>query len=240
MRYTLGALVTFLLMVVASSLANPQPILNHYDSSWTYQSWGPSYPLHNPLSAGTWTLGGTTPTTSGTPNSNCLQLELNASGNNVAYWSKTVPTAPYTITAILTATGQDWLTLSSSNGYSFIGWRNSSNGKLLTCGANALYAGVFEWTNNTTYAGTPANVEMYPPVGLIFERLTDDGTNRHFYVSANGVHWNSVWSTANTTWLTSDTVICGVYNDVTTNNCGINVLSWKENTSSALTDGADW
>jgi len=120
------------------------------------------------------------------------------SADALRFHYRTYPATPFTATFYF-----DWnirLHDSSSAGGIFI-----SNGtKFLAFQAAVGNIYVSEYWNSTDFnAHEFSNSNLLAAYELPhWMRFTDDGTNRNFLLSANGVDWVSVYSTSRTTWLT--------------------------------------
>jgi hypothetical protein len=90
----------------------------------------------------------------------------------------------------------------------------------------------YEWTNDTTYSGTKTfNVPLAGATPTIWLKLVQNGTDRLYYFSIDGINWIKVYSEAYNTYLTetvSGICICPD-TGATTPNAGIqaNFLHWS-------------
>lgn len=143
---------------------------------------------------------------------------------------KSAPATPYTITAA-------FLDANLGKNYASCGliFRESGSGKLNTMAHTVFNAGdsaaleIVKFTNPTLYS-SPHYVTALPltPVGLVWYRIADNGTNRIFSVSPDGVNWIQVFSVTRTDFLTADQV--GFYAETTNNlyDMGMTLVSWKQ------------
>ena len=86
--------------------------------------------------------------------------------------------------------------------------------------------GVNRMTNPTTYNSTP-----FTELGLnrpSFWRVSDDGTNRSWYVSPDGQNWYLTVQYGRTTFLTADEVGIFVESNHATWAVGLTLLSWEK------------
>lgn len=105
--------------------------------------------------------------------------------------------------------------------YSGVGLRNSSSGSFITFGpaldaTNLSHLAVYRWTNATTVSAAQlAKVTYTLPGGVIpnWYRVRDDGTNRYFDYSINGVDWITVYSEGRTVFITPDQFCFGASNE---------------------------
>lgn len=149
---------------------------------------------------------------------------------------KAVPSTPYTITAVFVPT------FIAKRYYAYgLLWRDSASGKLIqagvvgtddpaVAGGTQLRAGTFKLTNPTTFSATYTDVG---PVAepLIWLRIADDGTNRTFSISGDGVDFVQIHSVARTDFLTADQV--GFFLQpssaaVPNLNAAVRILSWDQ------------
>lgn len=127
--------------------------------------------------------------------------------------------APYTVTFALSVMGAS----SSGNAViAYIGLRDNT-GKWVGFGAvyaapNSGAGNVFVvrrdvWASSTSLSSTGTAIGITTPVGgLIWLRLSDDGTNRTFYSSVNGQDWLPIIVEANTADITPTEIGLAWYN----------------------------
>lgn len=148
------------------------------------------------------------------------------SGLHVRY--KTAPATPYTIyTAFLPHYS------ASANSQVGLCFR-SSGGAIANCGVT--YNGswnvvVSKWTTTSVFSASYASVSIYPSLvhgPVVWMALKDDGTNRSFLYSGNGVNWSTINSQVRTDFLTPTQVgfYCGDNNS--TLDTGTTMLHWLE------------
>lgn len=199
--------------------------IERYDGA-TWKHWGPIFPMVPPPTTGwSWVDQGTA--TLETAHGGITIL--NPAGNNShnPKRMRTLPSAPYTITACITV-----LNGSPSNnneGVSLL-LRDSSGGKFVTLHTNpfdksfnvARWNADFSFDSIQLYAN---NRPIFPH--MMWLRVRDDGANRHWYISFDGFYFMELYSDSNTTWCTPDTVGWSSYNGSTTYANAATLISWK-------------
>lgn len=153
----------------------------------------------------------------------------------------TAPPTPYTITTahIVNFGG---VTANASFQYASLLFWASASGKFQsfdTFKGNSGATGqaqleVTNWTNVTTFSavaqgfGNASNQCFFFLGPVIWQRITDDGTNRIFYTSADGVGWVQMYSTTRTTFITADTIGWGANAQNPTYNMTMTLLHWQQ------------
>jgi hypothetical protein len=143
------------------------------------------------------------------------------------------PSSNYTATAYIEAAGVS--PTSSNRWYTGIGLRNATSGSFITFGPS-LYAAasigaqltIYRWTNATTFSASSFEQSTSALAGagvLNWLRIRDDGTNRYFEYSPNGVDWILVFSEGRTTFITPDQFIFGADNEASGADCKIRLRS---------------
>lgn len=103
--------------------------------------------------------------------------------------------------------------------------RNSSSGSfvlfeiaLVTATVNGLMMRVTNWTNATTFSATSStlNISLYGPSTPNWLRVRDDGSNRYFEFSYNGVDWILFFSSTRTSFITPNQIGVAAYNHTPT------------------------
>lgn len=154
-------------------------------------------------------------------------VEANTSPHNHVYYRSAPGSTPWTLTAAfrLTATPSDY-----SNGG--VGLRESSSGKIILW--RMLYnTGVWQMTcmygtAPTTESGNLFSFSPGPtPYGEVWIRITDNGTNRLYYLSTDGIAWVLVYTEGRTTFLTADQLIASIDARNTTYGAALTVASWE-------------
>lgn len=187
------------------------------DTGSVWQSWGPIFPLTPPIDGDfAWVNQGSTvkDTTTGAINLNAYGL-----GGNWRARVKTMPATPFTVTA--------WFrtmfvgTASQAAGLCF---RNSGTDNQIWLHMDAASG----WTGrlvverySPAYAGTYINLSAQW-MSVFCLRIADNGTNRIYSFSVDGVNFVQVFSHGRTVDFTADQVGFGTLYGV------MSLLSWKE------------
>jgi hypothetical protein len=143
------------------------------------------------------------------------------------------PSSNYTATAYIEAAGVS--PTSTNRWYTGIGLRNATSGSFITFGPS-LYAAasigaqltIYRWTNATTFSASSFEQATSALAGagvLNWLRIREDGTNRYFEYSPNGVDWILVFSEGRTTFITPDQFIFGADNEASGQDCKIRLRS---------------
>ncbi|WP_234744903.1 hypothetical protein [Burkholderia sp. WTPI3] len=144
-----------------------------------------------------------------------------AGGENCACLMIAAPATPYQVVARMRA-------LPASSSYIKCGlvWRNSSSGLLQVAGL--LYQSGFQYgignfnspTSWNGFQGSQYAMTFWPD----WHRIRDDGTNRYYDVSPDGVTWVNMYSFSRTTFLTPDQV--GFFADPNGQAIAVSLFSW--------------
>jgi hypothetical protein len=187
--------------------------------------------LHVPYCLGCNIMGpGSVPTTTGftfgnqgtttvTQKSNRLVFSVPDSNPTVEYrvYYVAYPTPPFTIDLAAAIVGFNTDSNGNNVGIAFL---NSSTGAAHSfdyewvgnAGASQGDTNVNAWTNFTTFGSQLASRNVTASMGTHFLRATDDGTNRDFYVSANGVDFVLMYTEADSA-ITVNAVGISLYNN---------------------------
>jgi hypothetical protein len=149
------------------------------------------------IAGGTWSQVNFTSGSSAADVANGI-LFSNASGigsDNVSFLSRAAPTAPYTVTAFFA------LHQLPQNGGSGLGFSDGTKFQTLTTDNQHGFL-VQNFDNDTTYDSNEGEntfsaeqgVPQFAP--LLWLRISDDGTNVHFYYSVDGVYFVAIYSVA--------------------------------------------
>lgn len=124
-----------------------------------------------------------------------------------------IPAAPYTLDVAFSLIG---ISQNTYGDFGYIALRESSSGTWVTlgiaCQANTAQSSYCllrtDWrTEGTSYVTSALTGEqVFVNPSLIWLRLTDDGTNRNFYLSNNGRDWTLVFFEGNTVEITPDQI----------------------------------
>lgn len=162
-----------------------------------------------------------------------IYLEGPASTSNWRIRVKAIPAAPYTVDIAFIANAL-------SLNYQLAGMvlRESGTGKLVTFTMEyclsatgqfeICFSDIHKYSNPTTSAGAYSEVQYQGGWGLVFLRIVDDNTNRKFYLSKDGEHFQLMFSVGRTDFITPDQIGFAVNETTGTNPVGMNLRSWKE------------
>lgn len=154
--------------------------------------------------------------------------DVDAGGDQIRLRVVSTPATPFTLTAGFIVSNAGGGTWGVSAG---IAARQSSDGKLIIAGRAHVTASTYfliqSFTNETTFSANQVfingtNNHMGP---ITWVRYTDNGTNRFWYVSTDGITFNEVKNEARTTFLTADQI--GFYLDTFDGNRSITLVHWK-------------
>jgi hypothetical protein len=143
------------------------------------------------------------------------------------------PSSNYTAAAYISVAGVP--PTGTNRWYTGIGLRNSTSGSFITFGPS-LYAAssigaqltIYRWTNATTFSASSFEIAASALHGgsLINQlRIKDDGTNRYFDYTPDGVDWINVFSEGRTAFITPDQFIFGADNEASGQDCKIRLRS---------------
>lgn len=187
-----------------------------WDTGTAWRGWGPLggwLLTPAPLSGWTWVNqgGATADDTSG-----AIVMSVPASStDNLRVLDKALPAAPSKIVIGLIPTF-----LTANWQLCGIALRDSTSGKLQTlavANGNVIQNG--NWTNPTTWFGTvTADIALQSTAGPGFLRVIDDGTNRTWAYSRDGLSWMQASQVLNTNFLTPDRY--GLFCNFTNNKTG--------------------
>jgi hypothetical protein len=145
--------------------------------------------------------------------SNGLFLQDSTAEEGLHIYKLAAPSTPYTITARMS--GMMELQSSKSPGFGLC-FRASGSAKVETImasnnsgvGANpGCWVGVDYWTDSTTFSSALASAICFTcSLDDLWFKISDDGTNKLFYVSSDGVNWIQLLSETRTTNLTANEV----------------------------------
>jgi len=154
------------------------------------------------------------------------------SGNNMRILKRSAPGTPYTISAVLRQ-------MSWKVNYPFagIGWRQSSDGKLVLFGLTSANGITLQkYTSATAYSAT---YTLSPAVsgdamwGNAFGapmvlRINDTGTNRVCSIGYNGMDWLQVHTVGRTDFMTPDEVLFFCESNNSTYPTGVTLYAWEQ------------
>lgn len=192
-----------------------------------YSHWGPLMLLEPPPAVSNWTWvnqGGATATDG--PGGIVLATPT-GTGSSLRVLKKSAPAAPYTITVgfIPNIIGQSYLR-------GGVGWRQSSDGKIIYIGVGFALSSkieIYKFTNATTYAGATYLSADYVPYGpIVWIQFLDDNTNRIVKISNDGINFIQIHSVGRTDFLTADEICLIADTNNSTYAGTINYLHWKQ------------
>lgn len=198
-------------------------------SAWSAVSIGVANGIAEPPTSG-WTAVNAGSATSAADLGGRLMTIPSASGINWRLETRTLsPTSNYRFTVRLDAAFTPAGTARAG-----IALRNSSSGSFVVCGLYwdgtghlQLYANKFNSATafNSNYGGiTYADMLYGIPSWL---RIRDDGTNRYFEYSYNGIDWINLYTSTRTDFITPDQVAWGGSNEGTGFNMLLRARSWS-------------
>lgn len=202
-----------------------------YDGS-KWQLWGPIYPLVPPnLDDFVWVNQGDAyvDTIYG-------GIHITAPPDTVNHWrllTQSAPTPPYKVTAALMLDNPFYIHERLG-----VGWRDSLTNRLDMLSIDLEPTVTERWTvkrqiDPEIYDHNAVVEELVigRPNELIWMRIEDDGTNRTYYVSSNGVYWHPIHSVSRTDWVSNpDQIFFGVEAVRTSKGNGhIWLVSWDVN-----------
>ena len=176
----------------------PMPSVPYWDST-TLAAW---------IAGGTWDnqLGASV---SAQPGYALMTLPDMGDNNEVVVFYRTAPATPYTLTSCITF-------LSCQRRYTASGvcFRESGSGKVISSGAETINDGdipsflIRTWTTAASYNGELLNATEYGGLAAttVWWRITDDGANRYYYFSIDGVNFNQIFTDTHTNFLTADQI----------------------------------
>jgi hypothetical protein len=200
------------------------------DSGTAWETWGPFSPFTPPSDTGfAWVNQGTSSIAT-TKDALALVGAATGSGANIVARVKTAPATPYVITAAL----QGAMIEKQWQSYGLV-FRESSSGKIHTFDflANGTLTALrsAKFTSATVFSAQYIDAAVATGGGLLWLRISDDGTNRKCSFSRDGVNFIEIHSVGRTDFLTADQVgfMVGTENAATPNYAPVvTVLSWKQ------------
>ncbi len=206
----------------APTASSPSGGFYLYDGS---QYYAPIYPVTPPNNASyAWINQGSS---SVNTNGGAIFLKSGSAATSWAIRKKSAPSPPYTVSVMFIPR-----IFSGTNNRVGPIWRQSSDGKLITCevswsgGPGAQKFVINKWNGPTSFSAaySPTFSSNHVSYGSpYFMRLEDDNTNRKVYTSFDGQNWELQHTVGRTDFLTADEV--GFAADDT---AGITILSWVE------------
>ncbi len=198
------------------------PYLSHHNgSSWNV--FGPLFKFTPPVENDFVWINQGSATIDHTLGPGILQSPAGDTSFNLRIRKKAAPATPWTLTAA-------WIyniKTGTTNSTAGICVRQSSDGKVATLGnfqlANERVVG-FNMNSATNFSATHTDLNMGMVGPVQWMRIADNGTNRIYSWSNNGVNWIQLTSVTRTSFLTADEIGFFTNND----NSGITLLHWLE------------
>lgn len=183
---------------------------SYFDDGTTWQKYFGSYPLVTQPSQSTFTWDNQNAASA--VDSNDMLVMTGDTSHNVGLY-KTAPATPYNIDM-----GFLWASDPLASSSLLVGFRDtgsSNSGKLVVLDAaqqNSSYQfNTIKFTNLSTFSATyQSNNSVFIPGGMMFLRITDDGTNFKFSFSNDGINFVNYDSRSRTDFLTPANVFFGV------------------------------
>jgi hypothetical protein len=194
------------------------------DTGAAWVPWGPIFPLTAPVDGDfAWINqgGATVSTTNGG-----IYLNAPASASmNMRIRKKAAPATPYTITA--------WILPLINHGLSFVnfGFREAATGELhhwrYGYNAGTIALSVIRSTSPTVDDSSDTDIVAHWQHRLCL-RIADNGTNRIFSYSIDGVNFIDWFSVGRTVFLTADEIFFAADTRSATYPAGVTLISWKQ------------
>lgn len=206
-----------------------QPALERYSGS-AWSQWGPFVPLTKPplVTNWTWVNQGSSTATDDAGGGIFLSTPGNA-GFSISALVRTAPSTPYVLTAAFT-----FHHLATNSQGAGLVLRDSSGARAIffsvgTSSGNPALV-VSQCTNVTTFStnsfSATGSAFFLMLGGMIFLRISDNGTTRTYEISPDLQHWMTVLSETHTTWLTANQVGIGVNSNGSSRVTAMNLLHW--------------
>lgn len=175
------------------------------DTGVAWANWGPIYPFTEPVLADFTAVNQETATAVTTYGGIYVNSSVQ-SGDDCRVWVKAAPATPYTATACFTTDA------TKINGPANVGilFRQSSDGKLSVINHRyetaVWHFSVVNYNSPTSFNAQPANVDPATHPYLVWFQISDNGTNRIYRYSLDGITWTQLYSIGRTTFLTADQI----------------------------------
>lgn len=199
------------------------------DTGAAWGAWGPLWKFTPPVDGDfSWINQGTATKTTG--NGYITLSDTDAGGDNIRLRYKSTPATPFSVTIAYILVGCGGGTWSHTGGLAV---RQSSDGKIIVGGSGYISSNNFalcqDFNSATSFAAsnyqiTGAGESGFGPVRWI--RYSDNGTNRTWALSPDGITWVTALTEGRTTFLTADQI--GFYLNAYDANAAITILHWAE------------
>lgn len=176
-------------------------VVARYNGTDWNSTWGPTWPLTRPRLADYTAINQSTATIA--ERGGGIGIDAPAvGGENWRVLVKSTPSTPYTLTVA-------WLvTMTASGVGAGLILRQSSDGKLMIF--RYLYGNAFvisQYSSATSFTGNASSAPsttLVPPTPFVWLQMGDNGTNRIWRYSCDGIHFVDFYTEARTTYLTAD------------------------------------
>lgn len=200
------------------------------DTGAAWGAWGPLWKFTPPVDGDfSWINEGTATKTTG--NGYITLSDTDAGGDNIRLRYKSTPATPFSVTIAWLAAGGSGTSWSYTAGLAI---RQSSDGKLITCGAGYItsnnHAFSQDFSSPTAFAAN--NFLITGAANTVFGaqlkwlRYSDNGTNRTWATSPDGITWVTIFLEGRTTYLTADQI--GFFLNAYDANAAMTLLHWSE------------
>lgn len=169
-----------------------------------YEAFGPLVKINVPnFGSFSWVNQGGSATAVSSLGGVYIDTVATEAAENLRFMQASLGSAPWKITAAL----YPYL-VSATDGECGILLRNDSDDKLVTFGAThngtaALEVKGTKWTDETTPSATYFTASFALHASPVWFQIEDDGADRIFRISMNGVHWADVHTVTNSDFLTT-------------------------------------
>ena len=195
------------------------------DTGAAWVPWGPLFPLTVPPTAG-WSWVNQGSSTISAAGGGIYMQQPAGGGNALSLYMRTMPAAPFTITAALIPLLYD-IDYTGAG----IAIRDSSSSRIITfrIAYTASLMQVQRYSDATTYVSTSVSAATRAGRHVLWLRIADDSTNLKYSISADGQNWIEILSESRTAYLAnSDQVGFFAYANNATYPAGATLISWNE------------
>jgi hypothetical protein len=202
------------------------------DNGIIWDGFGPIYNLNPPnFNTFTWVNQGSASFTN-----QFLKAPGGQSGDSCRILKIASPATPYSVTVAFSPL----LIIEEGSKYPLCGlcFRESSSGKLMvfayqwrkdSSAVNAfkgIYYTIEYWSAPTSFSSTQFQQPISVLTNPLWFKLTDDGSNRKYLISADGINFSTLYSESHTLNLTANEIGVVVNSNTVSNDCGATYLSW--------------
>ena len=198
------------------------------DSGSIWVPWGPAWPLTPPVDGDfSWVNQGTASTTA-SKESIYMASATGSGANNLRLRVKAVPATPYTVTMGITG---PFLGQGTQFQYGMV-LRNSGSGNLMPFDLLSLATqsgmAVRQYTSPTLFAANLASHLFWPTSSVYWFRIADDGANKSFSYSFDGVNYTTLYTNTHAFYIVPDQIGFFLNSFNATYAPFFTVISWKE------------